>query len=113
MVFTALLGGTTIMGLKHPDSKTARIPAAKKPIDFAFFRRSLYGLIPRGLPMYHIVCPAKYRRAVIIEEVDKKLKEICLGIEAGTERDHVHILVQSVPTYSPGQIVRAIKSITA
>ena len=60
--------------------------------------------------MYHIVCPAKYRRAVISEEVDKKLREICLGIEArfeitfleiGTERDHVHYLVQSVPTYSP------------
>jgi REP element-mobilizing transposase RayT len=26
--------------------------------------------------MYHIVCPAKYRRAVTTEEVDKKLKEI-------------------------------------
>ncbi|MDR0400285.1 MAG: IS200/IS605 family transposase, partial [Treponema sp.] len=23
--------------------------------------------------VYHIVCPAKYRRAVITEEVDKKL----------------------------------------
>jgi REP element-mobilizing transposase RayT len=72
--------------------------------------------------MYHIVCPAKYRRAVITESVDKELREICLGIEAryeiqfleiGTERDHVHFLVQSVPTYSPEQIVRTIKSITA
>jgi REP element-mobilizing transposase RayT len=72
--------------------------------------------------MYHIVCPAKYRRAVINEEVDKKLREVCLGIEAryeirfleiGTELDHVHFLVQSVPTYSPEQIVRTIKSITA
>jgi hypothetical protein len=26
--------------------------------------------------IYHIVCPAKYRRAVITDEVDKKLKEI-------------------------------------
>jgi REP element-mobilizing transposase RayT len=72
--------------------------------------------------MYHIVCPAKYRRAVINEAVDKKLREVCLGIEAryeikfleiGTEADHVHFLVQSVPTYSPEQIVRTIKSITA
>jgi REP element-mobilizing transposase RayT len=72
--------------------------------------------------LYHIVCPAKYRRAVITEAVDKELREICLGIEAryeikfleiGTERDHVHFLVQSVPTYSPEQIVRTIKSITA
>jgi len=72
--------------------------------------------------MYHIVCPAKYRRAVINEEVDKKLREICLGIESryeinfleiGTEKDHVHFLVQSVPVYSVEQIVRIIKSITA
>ena len=63
--------------------------------------------------MYHIVCPAKYRRTVISEEVDKKLRETCLGIEAryeinfleiGTERDHVHFLAQWVPTYSPEQI---------
>jgi REP element-mobilizing transposase RayT len=72
--------------------------------------------------MYHIVCPAKYRKAVITEEVDKKLKEVCLGIEArheikflkiGSEKDHVHFLVQSVPTYSPTKIVRTIKSLTA
>jgi REP element-mobilizing transposase RayT len=72
--------------------------------------------------MYHIVCPAKYRRAVITEEVDKKLREVCLGIEAryeikfleiGSEKDHVHFLVQSVPTYSPTKIVTTIKSITA
>jgi REP element-mobilizing transposase RayT len=72
--------------------------------------------------MYHIVCPAKYRRAVISQEVDKKMREVCQGIEAryeikfleiGTEKDHVHFLVQSVPTYSPAKIVQTIKSITA
>jgi len=72
--------------------------------------------------MYHIVCPAKYRRAVITEEVDLKLREVCLGIEAryeikfleiGVEADHVHFLVQSVPKYSPKQVVQTIKSITA
>jgi len=72
--------------------------------------------------MYHIVCPAKYRKAVIGEEVDRKLREVCLGIEAryeitfleiGTEQDHIHFLIQSVPTYSPEKIVRTIKSITA
>jgi len=34
-------------------------------------------------------------------------------VEIGTDRDHVHFLVQSVPTYSPTKIVRMIKSITA
>ena len=72
--------------------------------------------------MYHIVRPAKYRRAVITEEIDKKLKEICLGIESryeikfleiGGEKNHVHFLVQSVPTYSPTKIVTTIKSLTA
>ena len=72
--------------------------------------------------LYHIVCPAKYRRVVFSDEVDNKLKEICLEIgkryeihfvEIGTDRDHVHFLVQSIPTYSPTKIVRTIKSITA
>ena len=72
--------------------------------------------------MYHIVCPAKYRRVVISEEVDSTLKEVCEGIsqryeirflEIGTEGDHVHFLVQSVPMYSPAKIVTIIKSILA
>ena len=72
--------------------------------------------------MYHIVCPTKYRRAVFAATVDAKLKEICAEIqkryeitflEIGTDDDHVHFLVQSVPMYSPKQIVQSIKSITA
>lgn len=72
--------------------------------------------------MYHTVCPAKYRRAVFTPPVDKKLKEVCLEIskrfeitflEIGTDKDHVHFLVQSVPMYSPKKIVQLIKSITA
>ena len=72
--------------------------------------------------MYHIVCPAKYRRVVFSEEIDKALKEVCIEIEdryevkfleIGTEKDHVHFLVQSVPMYSPSKIVQIIKSITA
>ena len=34
-------------------------------------------------------------------------------LEIGTDRDHVHFLMQSVPTYSPTKIVRTVKSITA
>ena len=72
--------------------------------------------------MYHIVCPAKYRRAVFSADVDAKLKEVCDEIqkryeitflEIGTDDDHVHFLVQSVPMYSPKQLVQIIKSITA
>ena len=72
--------------------------------------------------LYHIVCPAKYRRVVFSDEADSTLKDICLDIserydihfvEIGTDKDHVHFLVQSVPTYSPTKIVRTVKSITA
>lgn len=34
-------------------------------------------------------------------------------IEIGTDRDHVHFLVQSVPTYSVTKIVTLLKSLTA
>ena len=72
--------------------------------------------------MYHLVCPAKYRRVVFDRHVDTVLKEVCLEIakryaiiflEIGTERNHVHFLIPSIPTYSPTKIVKTIKSITA
>jgi len=72
--------------------------------------------------IYHYVCPAKYRRVIFGEEVDEVLKETCIEIEKryeirfieiGTDRDHVHFLVQSVPMYSAKKIIQMIKSITA
>ena len=72
--------------------------------------------------LYHYVFPAKYRRVVFSEAVDNTLKDTCLEIakryqihflEIGTDENHVHFLVQSVPTYSPTKIVTIIKSITA
>ncbi len=73
--------------------------------------------------VYHFVCPTKYRRVVISEDVVGCLKEICVGIslryewieflEIGTDKDHVHFLIQSTPIHSPGEIIRVVKSITA
>ena len=72
--------------------------------------------------LYHLVCPTKYRRVVIDEQVDEILKQTCLEIakryelefiEIGTDKDHVHFLIQSVPTYSSTKIVRMVKSLTA
>jgi REP element-mobilizing transposase RayT len=68
--------------------------------------------------LYHAVLPAKYRRAVIDEQVDEVLKQVSLEIEKryqvrfleiGTDKDHVHFLIQSVPTYSVTKIVTMIK----
>ena len=72
--------------------------------------------------LYHFVCPAKYCRVVFSESVDQSLKEICLEIskryeiafiEIGTDNDHVHFLIQSIPMMSPTRIIQAVKSITA
>ena len=72
--------------------------------------------------LYHLVFPAKYRRKVFTEEVSERLKEICTEIEKcyemhfveiGMEEDHVHFLVQSVPTMAVSKIVMTVKSITA
>ncbi len=72
--------------------------------------------------MYHIVCPAKYRKAVFTDEVDQVHRDVCLEsakqyeivfLEIWVDRDHVHFLVQSVPMYSPKKIVQILKSLTA
>ena len=76
----------------------------------------------KTLLLYHLVFPLKYRRKAISNEVGVSLKNICLNIsyryeiefvEIGYEQDHVHFMVQSVPTYSATKIVRVLKSITA
>lgn len=76
----------------------------------------------KTLLLYHMVFPVKYRRKVIDGMISGSIKEICLEIgdrfemefiEIGTDEDHIHLLVQSVPTLSVDQMVRTIKSITA
>ena len=72
--------------------------------------------------LYHLVCPAKYRRVVFTGLVEKVIKEICLQIslryeirfiEIGTDENHVHFLIQSVPMLSMSEIAKIVKSITA
>ena len=72
--------------------------------------------------LYHLVCTAKYRRVILTKPVDTTLRNICLEIEKryeihfleiGTDKDHVHFLIQSVPMMLPQKIVQIIKSITA
>ncbi len=57
----------------------------------------------------------------IYRRVKKMLITVCRGIEQryeilflkiGIEENHVHFLIQSVPTYSLTKIVQIIKSIT-
>ena len=72
---------------------------------------------------YHFVTPVKYRR-VIFGEPDREqaLRIISKGIEeryevmieaVGIDQDHVHWLVSAAPKYSPTELIRMIKSISA
>ncbi len=72
--------------------------------------------------LYHFVCPSKYRKVVFDKTVDTTLVKICLEIEKrydihfleiGTDKNHVHFLLQSVPMQSPTQIIKMLKSIAA
>ena len=77
-----------------------------------------------SLLLYHLVCPAKYRKNVFrdIVDIDQEIKKICLEIEKrfdmhfveiGADQNHVHFLIQSVPMISPSSLARMVKSITA
>ena len=72
--------------------------------------------------LYHLVCPVKYRRKAINEKVEQTIKVVCFEVskryeiryvEIGVDEDHVHFLVQSVPTILPKQIAQTTKSILA
>ena len=72
--------------------------------------------------MCHLVFPAKYKRVVFDAHVDDVLKEVCLEIqcryqvkflEIRIDKDQVHFLVQSLPTYTMTRIVTLLKSLTA
>lgn len=72
---------------------------------------------------YHIMIVTKYRKDLLFnEEYQNYIKTILQEIEKryfitpetiGFDEDHVHLLVQAAPKYSPSRIIQIIKSITA
>ena len=72
--------------------------------------------------LYHLFFLAKYRRAVLDAGVDRVIALTCAEIEKryeikfleiGSNEDHIHFLVQSVPMYNISKLVTMIKSLTA
>jgi putative transposase len=71
---------------------------------------------------YHIVWCPKYRRAILIGDVEKDLKELILKkakeINVSIEKmevmpDHIHLFVKSEPIDSPHWIVQQLKGYTS
>ena len=71
---------------------------------------------------YHFVWIPKYRKMILREDISKRVEEVFREIakvyEFDIERmavveDHVHIFLGAPPKYSPGGIVRVLKSKSA
>ncbi len=71
---------------------------------------------------YHFVWVPKYRKMILREDISKRVegvfKEVAKVYEFDIERmavveDHVHIFLLAPPKYSPGEIVRILKSKSA
>jgi len=69
-----------------------------------------------------MVFVVKYRKDLLSDEISVFLKEVLVGIgqryylwfhAMGTDEDHLDILVEAAPRYSPSEIMMVCKSITA
>jgi putative transposase len=71
---------------------------------------------------YHVVWCPKYRRKVLVDGVDKRLKELIRDIagkyhteviEMEIMPDHVHLLIEVDPQYGIHRLIRQIKGQTS
>jgi putative transposase len=71
---------------------------------------------------YHFVWIPRYRKTILREDISKRVEEVFREVakvyEFDIERmavveDHVHIFLGAPPKYSPGEIVRVLKSRSA
>ena len=71
---------------------------------------------------YHIVFAPKYRKSILVGPIEARLRELLKEIseeygfelrEAELMPDHVHLLVEVAPRWSPARVVQVYKSVTA
>lgn len=60
--------------------------------------------------LYHLVCPAKYRRAVFSAEVDTALRDVCLEIAARYDLTFLEIGTDRTRTISAYTILTMMES---
>ena len=71
---------------------------------------------------YHIVWSTKYRRKVLTDDIEKRLKELLIdvGKQKGfdiaeievAQKDHVHVFVSAIPKISISYIAKMMKGIS-
>ena len=71
---------------------------------------------------YHVVWCPKYRRSVLSNPVDARLKELILEVAARREMtvhalevmpDHVHLFVETDPRWAPAEVVGKFKAVSS
>tara|TARA_B110000908_G_C10205129_1_gene427331 strand:- start:741 stop:1184 length:444 start_codon:yes stop_codon:yes gene_type:complete len=71
---------------------------------------------------YHIIWCPKYRRKVLVDDVETRLKELIYQIaselkveiiEVETDKDHVHILAEVDPQFGVNTFIRKLKGKTS
>ena len=71
---------------------------------------------------YHIIWCPKYRRKVLVNDVERRLKQLVYAtaddlsveiIEVETDQDHIHILAEVDPQYGVNKFVRILKGRTS
>lgn len=71
---------------------------------------------------YHVIFCPKYRHKILVNNVAKRLKEICLGIaqtydfiieEIETDKDHIHMIINCNPRFGIMKCVQLLKSNSA
>lgn len=71
---------------------------------------------------YHVVWCPKYRRKVLTDEIEKRLKELIVETAKGINADiiemeimpdHVHLLLEVDPQYGINKAVRHIKGVSS
>lgn len=67
---------------------------------------------------YHVIFCPKYRRKILVGEIEKRLKEIIFDVaielevdvlEMECDQDHIHLLCQVDPQFGVHKFVKAIK----
>ena len=72
--------------------------------------------------VYHVIWCPKYRRRVLVGEVEKRLRQIIMDVAAkchadiqGVEvmPDHVHLVVEVDPQYGVHRLVKQVKGLSS
>lgn len=71
---------------------------------------------------YHIQLTIKYRKAILNPKLEKTIIDSMQDVKeryaieihnVGFDKNHIHLLVQFLPKYSGGQVIRLFKNLTA